>query len=84
LAARLPDARPGSGAAVALLDEIRRGDPDEPFWRGVRAQEPEPAGVRLEFNEPVDPALRDVGPVRVACHLHDPRFAALATPVETP
>jgi peptide/nickel transport system ATP-binding protein len=63
-----------------LLDEIRRDEPDEPFWRGVRAMESGPDGVRLEFNEPVDPALRDVGQVRVACHLHDPQYAPLAVP----
>jgi oligopeptide/dipeptide ABC transporter ATP-binding protein len=76
--ARLPDVQAGSGAAAALLADIRRDEPDEPFWRGVRALEPEPTGVRLDFNEPVDPALRDVGQVRVACHLHDPRFVPLA------
>ena len=77
-AARLPDVHAGSGAAAALLGEIRRDEPDEPFWRGVRAQVPEPAGVRLDFHEAADPALRAVGPVRVACHLHDPQFAPLA------
>jgi peptide/nickel transport system ATP-binding protein len=82
--ALLPDIHAGSGAAAALLDDIKSADPNEPFWRGVRSVEPEPGGVRLDFNEPVDPALRDIGSVRVACHLHDPRFAALAAPVETP
>jgi oligopeptide/dipeptide ABC transporter ATP-binding protein len=72
---RLPDARAGSGAAAALLGEIRAADPDEPFWSGVHDVEPESDGVRVDFGEPVDPLLRDVGQVQVACHLHDPRFA---------
>jgi oligopeptide/dipeptide ABC transporter ATP-binding protein len=75
LVAHLPDRRPGSGAAAGLLDEIRADDPDEQFWRGVRSVEPEPGGVRVEFKEPTDPALLPVGRVRVACHLHDARFA---------
>ena len=74
--ALLPDAKSGSGAAVALLDEVRSADPDEPFWRGVQAMQPRPDGVELTFREPVDPALLQHGSVRVACHLHDPRFAA--------
>ncbi|HEY0871284.1 MAG TPA: ABC transporter ATP-binding protein [Acidothermaceae bacterium] len=78
--ARLPDKRPGSGAAAALLDQIRVADPDEPFWSGVRQLASEPDGVRIEFDEPVDPVLRDVGDVHVACHLHDPRFAADSRP----
>jgi oligopeptide/dipeptide ABC transporter ATP-binding protein len=73
---RLPDARSGSGAAAVLLDEIRAADPDEPFWSGVQHVERESDGVRLDFDEPVDPLLREVGPVQVACHLHDPRFAS--------
>jgi oligopeptide/dipeptide ABC transporter ATP-binding protein len=72
---RLPDVRPGSGAAAALLDEIRSADPDEPFWSGVQEVERESDGVRIGFGESVDPELRSVGSVQVACHLHDPRFA---------
>ena len=73
---RLPDARPGSGAAAGLLDEIRAADTDEPFWSGVQEVEVESDGVRISFGESFDPELRDVGSVQVACHLHDPRFAA--------
>jgi len=75
LVARLPDARAGSGAASTLLDEIKADDPDEQFWRGVRSMEPEADGVRVAFNDPVDPPLLEHGAVKVACHLHDPRFA---------
>ena len=73
---RLPDVRPGSEAAAALLDEIKAADTDEPFWSGVREVERESDGVRISFGESFDPELRDVGSVQVACHLHDPRFAA--------
>jgi len=76
LVARLPDARAGSGAAAALLDEVRSDDPEEPFWKGVSSMENSADGVRIAFNEPVDPPLLEHGPVKVACHLHDPRFAA--------
>jgi peptide/nickel transport system ATP-binding protein len=76
LVARLPDARAGSGAAAALLDEIRADDPEEPFWKGVSSMETAADGVRIAFNEPVDPPLLQHDQVKVACHLHDPRFAA--------
>jgi peptide/nickel transport system ATP-binding protein len=71
----LPDARAGSGAAAALLDEVRADDPEEPFWKGVSSMEAASDGVRIAFNEPVDPPLLTHGQVKVACHLHDPRFA---------
>lgn len=75
LRAKLPDATAGSGEAAALLDDIKASDPDEPFWRGVSAAERQPDGVELAFNDPVDPQLLTKGPVKVACHLHDPRFS---------
>ena len=84
VSARVPDAHAGSGAAEALLGQMRRDEPDEPFWRGVRSVDREPGGVRLDFHEPVDPALREVGPVSVACHLHDPLLAPLAVPPYKP
>jgi len=76
LRAKLPDATAGSGGeAAALLDDIKTTDPDEQFWRGVSAVEPQPDGVELTFNDPVDPQLLAKGAVQVACHLHDPRFS---------
>ena len=74
--AHLDDAHAGSGAAAALLAEIRDADPDEPFWRGVSGVEADATGVAVRFREPVDPRLARAGDVAVACHLHDPRFAA--------
>jgi oligopeptide/dipeptide ABC transporter ATP-binding protein len=74
--ARVPDLRPGSGAAFALLSQMKDADPDEPLWRGVRAFDAEPDAVRLTFHEPVDPALRPDGAVEVACHLFDPALRA--------
>lgn len=79
LVAEISDKRTGSGDAAAILDEMRNDDPDEPLWRGVHSMERRPGGVRVAFNEPVDPALLTVGPVQVACHLHDRRFSAMAS-----
>jgi peptide/nickel transport system ATP-binding protein len=75
LVARLPDSRAGSGAAAALLEEVRASDPAEQFWKGVSSVQKDDAGVRVGFKEPVDPPLLQHGEVKVACHLHDPRFA---------
>ncbi len=79
LVAKLADSRSGSGAAAALVDEMRADDPAEPLWRGVASIDPKPDGVEVAFNDPVDPGLLDAGPVEVACHLHDARFAALSS-----
>ena len=76
LVARLPDSRVGSGAAATLLNEVRASDPDEPFWKGVTSVDSDGEGVRVAFNEPVDPLLLKHGEVKVACHLHDPRFSS--------
>jgi peptide/nickel transport system ATP-binding protein len=55
-------------ATEALLEEIRRENPDDPFWRGVRSIRPAPDGVGVEFRDDyVDPPLYDVGRVKVAC-----------------
>jgi peptide/nickel transport system ATP-binding protein len=75
LVAKLPDARAGSGAAATLLEEVRADDPEEPFWKGVSSVDNASDGVRIAFNDPVDPPLLEHGTVKVACHLHDPRFA---------
>ena len=56
--------------ARAILEEIRREDPDEPFWRGVGNIEVAKDGVHIEFLDGVDPALRRAGGVDVACVLH--------------
>jgi oligopeptide/dipeptide ABC transporter ATP-binding protein len=56
---------------AALLDRLRRADPDEPLWRGVESVEADDRGVSVRFLEAHDPGLLAVGAVRVACHLHD-------------
>jgi len=57
---------------AALLDEMRTGTPDDPFWLGVREITTETGAVVVQFHPGVDPGLLPAGPVRVACHLHNP------------
>lgn len=59
-----------------VLTQARAAEPDEQLWRGVESIENDDRQVRVRFAEGEDPQLRPVGGVRVACHLHDPRFAA--------
>ncbi|HEU5160442.1 MAG TPA: oligopeptide/dipeptide ABC transporter ATP-binding protein [Streptosporangiaceae bacterium] len=71
--------RPGGGKTpedvAALLATVRRADPAEPLWRGVRAVRADGAGhVVTEFFDGVDPGLVAAGGVEVACHLHDPEM----------
>jgi hypothetical protein len=54
----------------ALLDTIRREDPDEPLWNGVEAIEAEGSGVTVRFQEAGSPPLRRAGNVDVACVLY--------------
>jgi oligopeptide/dipeptide ABC transporter ATP-binding protein len=68
------------GTAAALLDQVMSDDPAEPFWRGVVKMDYVAGAARVTFREPVEPLLLDIGDVRVACHLHDPRFADQAPP----
>jgi peptide/nickel transport system ATP-binding protein len=60
----------GSGPVRALLDRIRREDPDEPLWNGVDSIEPEGNGVTITFREAGSPPLRRVGGVEVPCVLY--------------
>ena len=63
---------------IALLEDMRETDPDEPMWTGVRSVIAEDGGARVEFRDPDEPFLQRVGDVDVACHLYDeprsPRF----------
>ena len=68
--------------ALALLEDIRREDPEEPFWRGVRTMENDGQRVRIEFEDGVDPALRPAGGAEVACVLYGPEPSA-SEPVGT-
>lgn len=53
-----------------LLERIRAEQPEDPFWRGVRAIDTGSGEVTVRFHQPVDPALRPVGDVQVACVLY--------------
>lgn len=54
-----------------LLDRMRAEAPEEPLWGGVDAITDHGHGVRIDFHEGVDPALRRAGGVEVACVLYD-------------
>ena len=72
---RVPAGRGRDGTAVAdLLHRVKHDAPDDPFWTGVRAITAEADAARVTFEAPVDPALRTLGPVDVACHLWDASF----------
>jgi hypothetical protein len=73
---KVPDG--SRGTAAALLDLVMSDDPTEPFWRGVEKIDYVAGNARITFREPVEPELLDIGEVRVACHLHDPRFTPRA------
>lgn len=63
---------------VALLERIRQDSPDERFWLGVESLTVDEGQVVIGFAESVDPALLRAGRAEIACHLYDPRLAALA------
>ena len=75
--ARVPAGRRRSGRDVlALLDEMRRVDPAEPLWRGVRSKRSATDHVVVDFRDPVEPRLKPIGEVAVACHLYDEEISA--------
>jgi hypothetical protein len=59
---------------TALLAELRKSTPEDPFWRGVVSVEPQANGVTVRFHDHVTPELQPVvdvvDPVEVACHLY--------------
>ena len=59
-----------AAGTLELLHRIRAENPDEPFWRGVESLEEDGTGVRVDFAQPTDPALRTAGGVEVACVLY--------------
>src|SRR4051794_3422070 len=63
---------------LAILEAIRAEDPDERFWTGVRRLSAVEQQVEIEWWEPVDPRLLQVGPVEVECHLYDEEALAEA------
>jgi peptide/nickel transport system ATP-binding protein len=53
-----------------LLDRIRDENQEEPLWGGVTSVTDDGNGVRVEFHDGIDPALRRAGGVDVACVLY--------------
>jgi oligopeptide/dipeptide ABC transporter ATP-binding protein len=70
-------ARSGSDL-LGLLERIRREDPDEPFWSGVRSLQSSQHHVEIEWWEPIAPRLLPSGAVEVECHLYDEEALAEA------
>jgi peptide/nickel transport system ATP-binding protein len=58
------------GDLLAILERVRADDPEEPFWKGVRAMHPGADALEIEWNEPREPRLVASGPVEVECHLY--------------
>jgi peptide/nickel transport system ATP-binding protein len=56
---------------LSLLEGIQAADPDEPFWKGVRAVSAGDRHVRVELDEPIEPRLLPLGDVEVECHLYN-------------
>jgi oligopeptide/dipeptide ABC transporter ATP-binding protein len=77
--ARVDAGRGGDAAAlVSLLETIRKANPDEPFWKGVRQVTPADGHVEVEWNEPIVPRLLPTGDSEVECHLYDEEALARA------
>ncbi|HET8583318.1 MAG TPA: ABC transporter ATP-binding protein [Jatrophihabitans sp.] len=63
------------GELLQLLEDERSTRPDEPLWTGVRDLSVAGRGVRVDFEDAVEPHLQPVdgSEVSVSCHLyHDP------------
>src|SRR5262249_32824602 len=58
------------GDLHAILEQVRKADPREPFWKGVRSITPDADGVEIEWNERREPRLVRSGRVEVECHLY--------------
>jgi oligopeptide/dipeptide ABC transporter ATP-binding protein len=77
---RLPArGRPRGEDLLRLLQHVREGDPQEPFWSGVRRVEAANNHVEIEWWEPVEPRLLPIGAVNVECHLYDEEARAEAS-----
>ncbi|MBM2822753.1 MAG: transporter ATP-binding protein [Thermoleophilia bacterium] len=69
---RLRAGKGASGSDVQrFLERVRSEAPEELFWRGVRRMSADGENVEIEWHEPIEPRLLDVGPVQVECHLYD-------------
>jgi oligopeptide/dipeptide ABC transporter ATP-binding protein len=60
----------GSAEVRAILDGMKREDPDEPLWSGVQSVDDSGGGVTVSFEPAPSPALRRAGAVEVACVLY--------------
>jgi peptide/nickel transport system ATP-binding protein len=75
----LPAADGGSGDdAMQVLEGLRKGAPDDPFWKGVAETSVEAGGVRIRFREGIVPREIGEGRATVRCHLFDPDAMAAA------
>ena len=74
----VPGGKGGAHGADELLRRVRASDTDEPLWKGVAGTEVDAGGVRVDFNDYIDPRLIAAGDVRVACHLCDEHALAEA------
>jgi peptide/nickel transport system ATP-binding protein len=63
---------------LALLETVRKEDPAEPFWTGVRGVSADGSHVDVEWHEPVAPRPLARGDVTVECHLYDAEALAEA------
>ena len=57
---------------LGMLERIRDAEPDEPLWKGVNEMRAESGGVRVRFQDGIDPELYDTGGARAACLLYKP------------
>lgn len=60
----------GAREVREILERAREEAPEEPLWAGVEAISEQGSGVRVDFRDGVDPALRRAGDVDVACVLY--------------
>jgi oligopeptide/dipeptide ABC transporter ATP-binding protein len=57
--------------AMSVFEALRSDDPEDPFFKGVAEVGTDPRGVRVRFNEAMDPRELDLDGASVQCHLHD-------------
>jgi peptide/nickel transport system ATP-binding protein len=60
----------GAAEVRAILEGMRREDPEEPLWSGVQSIDDSGSGVTVSFEPAPSPALRRAGGVQVACVLY--------------
>ena len=75
----VPAGRGHSGEELlAFLRELRRSEPDEPFWKGVAKMHASAGGVTVSFTEGIDPPLLPAGGSEAACLLYSEEAVARA------